>query len=132
MHLESDHKPLEIIVKKPLATAPPKLQRILLRMRKHDYTVEYKPGRKLVLPDMLSRAPLPETIDINNMEEETALHVHLIQSSLPVSKLKLEEIREEIAKDESLKNLSEIIKHGWPETKACLRNSTRMFWELKR
>ena len=101
-------------------------------MRKHDYTVEYKPGRKLVLPDMLSRAPLPETIDINNMEEETALHVHLIQSSLPVSKLKLEEIREEIAKDESLKDLSEIIKHGWPETKACLRNSTRMFWELKR
>ena len=100
-------------------------------MRKYDYTLEYKPGRKLVVPDMLSRAPLPETIDINNMEEEIALHVHLIQSSLSVSKLKLEEIREEIAKDESLKDLSEIIKHGWPETKACLRNSTRMFWDVR-
>ena len=59
---------------------------------------------------MLSRAPLPDATDINNMEEEIALHFHLIQSSLPVSKLKLEEIREETAKDESLKDLIEIIK----------------------
>ena len=83
-------------MKKPLATAPPRLQRILLRMQKNNYTLEYTPGRELVLPDMLSRAPLPETTDINNMEEEIALHVHLIQSSLPVSNPKLEEIREEI------------------------------------
>ena len=91
VYVESDHKPLEVIVKKPLATAPPRLQRILLRMQKYDYTLEYKPGE--VLPDMLSRAPLPETAD-DNMEEEIALHVHLVQSSLPVSKLSLEEIRE--------------------------------------
>ena len=100
-------------------------------MQKYDYTLEYKIGRELVLPDMLFRAPLPETTDINNMEEEIALHVHLIQSSLPVSKPKLEEIREEITKDESLKDLSEIIKHGWPETKACLWNSTCMFWDVR-
>ena len=89
--------------------------------------IYYKPGRELVLPDMLSCAPCcPETTDINNidMEQETALHVHLVQSSLPVSKPKLEEIREEITKDESRKDLSEIIKHGWPETKACLCKST--------
>ena len=95
VHVESAPKPLEIIVKKPLATAPPRLQRILLRMQKYDCTLEYNPGRELVLPDM-SRAPLPETTDINNMEEEIALHVHLIQSRLPVSKPKLEGIREEI------------------------------------
>ena len=96
-------------------------------MQKYDYRLEYKPGRELVLPDMLSCAPCcPETTDINNidMEQETALHVHLVQSSLPVSKPKLEEIREEITKDESRKDLSEIIKHGWPETKACLCKST--------
>ena len=79
-------------------------------MQKYDYTLEYKPERELVLPDMLSRAPLPDTTDINNKEEEIALHVHLIRSSLTVSKLKLEEIREETAKDESLKDLIEIIK----------------------
>ena len=97
-------------------------------MQKCDYTLEYKPGRELVLPDTLRRAPLPETTD-NNMEEEIALHVHLIQSSLLVSKPRLQEIREETAKDESLKDLSEIIKRRWPEAKACLNNSTRMFWD---
>ena len=81
---------------------------------------------------MLSRAPLPDATDINNMEEEIALHVHLIQSSLPVSKLKLEEIREETAKDESLKDLIEIIKREWPERiKACISNSTRMYWDVR-
>ena len=99
-------------MKKPLATAPPRLQRIL---QKYDYMLEYKPGRELALSDMLSRAPLPETTDINNVEEETALQIHLMQSSLPVSKPKLEEIREETAKNESLKDLIEIIKRGWPE-----------------
>ena len=42
-------------------------------MQRCDYTPEYKPGRELVLPDMLPRAPLPETTD-NKMEEEIALH----------------------------------------------------------
>ena len=77
---------------------------------------------------MLSRAPLPETTDINNVQEEIALQIHLIQSNLAVSKPKLEEIREETAKDESLK---EIIKRGWLETKACVSNSTRMYWDVR-
>ena len=99
-------------------------------MQRCDYTPEYKPGRELVLPDMLPRAPLPETTD-NKMEEEIALHVHLIQSILQVSKPRLEEIREETAKDESLKDLSEIIKRRWPETTACLSNSTHMYWDYR-
>ena len=65
------------------------------------------------------------------MEEEITLQIHLIQSSLPVSKPKLEEIREETAKDESLKDLIEIIKRGWPETKAYVSNSTRMYWDVR-
>ena len=80
---------------------------------------------------MLSRAPRPETTDINNVEEEIALQIHLIQSNLAVSKPKLEEIRDETAKDESLKDLIEIIKPGWPETKACVSNSTRMYWHVR-
>ena len=78
---------------------------------------------------MLPRAPLPETTDTKDMEEQLALHVHLIQLSLPVSKPKLEEIREETTKDELLKDLIEIIKRGWPETNACVSNSTCMFWD---
>ena len=37
--VESDHKPLEAITKKPLASAPHRLQRMLLRLQKYDITV---------------------------------------------------------------------------------------------
>ena len=69
VHVESDHKPQEKIRKKPLSTVPPRLQRILLRMQKYHHTLEYKPGKELLLPDMLSCASRPETTD-NKMEEE--------------------------------------------------------------
>ena len=128
--IESDHKPLEAIVKKSLAAAPPRLQRILLRMQKYDYSLEYRPGKELFLPDMLSRAPLSETAD-DNMEEDIALHVHLLTSSLPVSKSKLEEIKDATADDQSLRELKETIKSGWPETKAQAPASIRVYWDVR-
>lgn len=128
--IESDHKPLEAIVKKALASAPPRLQRILLRIQKYDYTLEYKPGKQLVLPDMLYRAPLPETAS-GSMEEEIALHVHLLTFNLPVSKPKLEEIKEATANDPSLKELKEMIKFGWPETKSHTPASIKVYWNIR-
>lgn len=46
------------------------------------------------------------------MEKEIALHAHLVhvQSSLAVLKPKVGEIRDETVKDQSLGDLSEIIK----------------------
>lgn len=66
---------------------------------------------------MLSRAPLPETAD-DNIEEEIALHVHLLTANLPVSKSKLEDIKEATTDDPSLRELKETIVSGWPETKS--------------
>jgi hypothetical protein len=60
--VENDHKPLEIILKKSLHNAPLRLQRMLLRLQKYDFTYKHKPGKDLVVADTLSRAPLP-TID---------------------------------------------------------------------
>jgi len=52
--VESDHRPLESIMKKPLAAAPPRLQRMLLQLQKYSFTLVYKPGKELVLADTLS------------------------------------------------------------------------------
>jgi len=128
--IESDHKPLEAIVKKALTSAPPRLQRVVLRMQTYDYTLEYKPGKGLVLPDMLSRAPLPET-GHGGMEEEIVLHVHSLISNLPVSKPKLEEIKEATANDPSLKELKEMIKSGWPDTKSQTPPSIQVYWNVR-
>ena len=79
---------------------------------------------------MLSRAPLPETA-YGSMEEEIALHVHLLTSNLPVSKPKLEEIKEATANDPSLKELKDAIKSGWPETKSCTPASIQVYWNVR-
>ena len=47
------------------------------------------------------------------MEDEIALHVHMLTSNLPVSKPRLGEINEATVDDPSLK---EMIKSEWPET----------------
>lgn len=50
-HVESDHKPLEMIVKKPLAEAPPRLQHMLLQLQKYSFNLKFKPGTEMVLAD---------------------------------------------------------------------------------
>ena len=42
--VETDHRPLESIVKKPLSKCPLRPQRMLLRLHKYDFKVKYKPG----------------------------------------------------------------------------------------
>ena len=54
--VESDHKPLEIIHKKPLISAPKRLQRMFLRLQKYDLEINYKPGKEMFVADALSRA----------------------------------------------------------------------------
>ena len=43
--IESDHKPLEMIQLKNLTAAPPRLQRMLLRIQHYNVTIKYRPGR---------------------------------------------------------------------------------------
>ena len=55
--VESDHKPLEMIHQKSLASAPPRLQRMLLQLQQYDVTIRYRPGKEMLLADALSRCP---------------------------------------------------------------------------
>ena len=58
IEVHSDHKPLEIIVKKPLNQATARLQRMLLRLQKYQFKLVYQEGTSLYIADTLSRAPL--------------------------------------------------------------------------
>ena len=57
----TDHKPLEVISKKSLRSAPARLQRMLMRIQDFDFTIQYRPGKDMVLADLLSRLPDPAT-----------------------------------------------------------------------
>ncbi|XP_030855067.1 uncharacterized protein K02A2.6-like [Strongylocentrotus purpuratus] len=65
--VETDHKPLEIIQHKHLEAAPPRLQRMLLRLQPYKLTIVYKPGKDVPVANCLSRRPLgpPEHIHLD-------------------------------------------------------------------
>ena len=52
----SDHKPLEQIMKKPLANAPKRLQGMLMRLQRYTVKIVYEQGKNMFLADTLSRA----------------------------------------------------------------------------
>lgn len=53
--VQSDHKLLETIVRKPLLSAPKRLQRMMMHVQKYDLDVVYTPGKHMLLADTLGR-----------------------------------------------------------------------------
>ena len=47
--VETDHKPLESILKKPIISAPPRLQKMIMKIQCYPLVVEYKPGSQLFI-----------------------------------------------------------------------------------
>ena len=61
VEISTDHKPLEAILKKSLSAAPPRLQRMILRLQTYDVNVRHKPGKEIPVADTLSRLQLKDT-----------------------------------------------------------------------
>jgi len=87
--VQTDHQPLEAIIKKPLHKVSPRLQRMLLRLQKYELTLKYVKGKYLCVADSLSRAysDEPPVKDLNNADLETAVHVVL--QNLPITESRL-------------------------------------------
>ena len=65
----------ESIFKKPLNDAPPRLQRMLLKLTKYDLDVRYVPGKQQVISDCLSRAPLSDTEPVSQPEDVIGVYL---------------------------------------------------------
>ena len=63
IYVESDHRPLESLFKKPLSQTLPRIQRMMLKVQKYDFRVHYKSGRELHIADTSSRACISQTED---------------------------------------------------------------------
>ena len=65
---QSDHKPLADIQLKYLSDAPPRLQRLLLKLQPYDITIQYVPGTKVPIADALSRVSPSGKIKIKGLD----------------------------------------------------------------
>ena len=86
--VETDHEPLEALYKEPIDSAPPRIQRIMLRIQKYSFSIVWRKGKDLIIADTLSRAPQPFT-EPNNVEE---YKVHSVRN-LPISDVRIAEFR---------------------------------------
>ena len=77
--LLTDHKPLvPLINTQDLDKTPLRCQRLLLRLRRFNVRAEHIAGKKLFVPDNLSRSPLDTTV--GTMVEEVQVYVDSVES----------------------------------------------------
>ena len=116
--LWADHKPLEMIAKKPLAAAPKRLQRLMMTLMEYDVEIKYRCTPEMYLADTLSRAYLPHEHHPGKADKEVE-KIHLV-NFLSVSKPQIQEIREKTAKDATLQSPKAVILNGWPNQRESL------------
>ena len=112
--LLTDHKPLvPLINNKDLDNTPLRCQRLLMRLMRYNAKAEYSPGKTLVVSDALSRSPINDP-SVSSTEEDVNLHVHLIESNLPVSPGKRSELHTSTRDDATLQSAIGYTLRGWP------------------
>ena len=120
--VQSDHKPLENIQHKNLAKAPPRLQRMLLRIQPYNCTIQYKPGKEMIFADYLSR---------NSPNTAPEIELDKIVHQVSISEEKYKTLQEETAKDTTLNCLKSQIIQGWPEKVQDLPQAIKKYWTVR-
>ncbi|XP_063956823.1 uncharacterized protein LOC135154503 [Lytechinus pictus] len=130
------HRPLEMIWKKPLRSAPPRLQRLLIKVQGYRSQVKYRPRKDMIISDTLSRlhnpkeardVPLDVRVESICSEAEDSHQIDLIY----FGQHKRTELQRETANDHVLRSLWQIVTQGWPETIQELPTSLRQFWSYR-
>ena len=73
--VESDHRALEILFKKPLYLVPPWIAKMMLKVRTYDLNVIFKPGKEMFISDTLSRKPFKTTKGNESCREYTVFSI---------------------------------------------------------
>ena len=131
--VETDHKPIESIWKKPLNRCPPRIQRLMLRLQKYDLSITYKPGKEMFVADTLSRATTKEShsqCEVDREQEEILrIHVNNVLENLNIEEQKKEKLRKETEQDKELNILKAQIQKGWPANKNNVPNEIRQYFQ---
>ena len=143
MFIDTDHKPLEYIMKKSLLRAPKRLQRMLLRLQKFDLDFSYRKGTEMHMADPLSRPYLPlvkqdivdnqEVWNVADKRSPTEVQTEYVDmaESVPIRKLTLQEIKSATEVDAELQASAPFITHGWPERMAEVPSQLQVYFTFR-
>ncbi|CAB3222022.1 unnamed protein product [Arctia plantaginis] len=130
IHIQSDHKPLEIIFKKSLCDAPKRIQRMLLQLVGFDIVVNFIKGVNVNIADAMSRLPATD------MAEKDIIVAKIIEESdglteTGISATTLHEIREHLNEEEVAVRLKWFIENGWPDQEKMLPALMKDWWKVR-
>ena len=121
--LETEQKPLEVILSKSLNQATPRLQHILIRPFPYHFKVRYIPGLTNHVADCLSRLGFQkDTISLPK------LHINQITSQLKARSNSLHNLQIATKDDDKLAILKCIIQQGWPKTIKEVPSEIQPYW----
>uniref|UniRef100_A0A803KB09 Gypsy retrotransposon integrase-like protein 1 n=1 Tax=Xenopus tropicalis TaxID=8364 RepID=A0A803KB09_XENTR len=128
--VQSDHKPLQAILSRPIGQAPARLQRMLLQLQKYDISVSYTPGKLMAIADTLSRA-----VDIKSTDNGEELFdekvVYAMQSTEALSPKLLQMLKVETQKDDTLQAVKDMHTQGWPQRKKQVPSIIHQYWPIR-
>ena len=139
--VETDHKPLEVMIKKLQLAAPRWLQRMLLQLQQYDLNVVYVPVSQQVVADTLSRAPV-EAAPKDTACRDEVIHLGLKDAVfkelkviserdfIPISDMRLTAV-EAAKKDVEQTELRKVISNGWPNKMVEVPEDARKYWNFR-
>ncbi|KAK3091772.1 hypothetical protein FSP39_022529 [Pinctada imbricata] len=129
--LYTDHKPLiPLMNTQDLDRTPLRCQRLLMRLRRFNVKAEHVSGKKLFVPDTLSRSPIDKPSN-NELADEVAAYVHSVESTRPISDQKLDQIRMETAKDPTLQEVMSYTRFGWPNHSRSMKDECKEYYSSR-
>lgn len=90
VNVQTDHKPLEVIVRKLLSAARPCLQCMLLHLQGYDLNVYHVSGKNILLANILSRKFITDSND--QLSEGMDVYIHTVMKNIPFSDERFTEI----------------------------------------
>ena len=130
VEVHTDHRPLEIIFKKPLGKAAPRLQRMLLQLQRYSLDVKFVPGKLMYVADTLSRAFVPGDPK-HGAAEDIEVMVHSLARSLPISDDKRALFTKTTLEDPNMQQLHDVIQQGWPNSIKGVQAQLRPYWNVR-
>ena len=109
-----------MIQRKPIQAALPRLQCMLLKLQKYDYTIQYIPGKDMVLADRLSRFP--------SCTENSPIILHHNIHTINFNSEHLNIIRGATERDPIHSTLYRLTLNGWPENFRSVSHIACHFW----
>ena len=114
----------KVIQHKPIHTAPPQLQQMLLCMQMYDYTIWYKPSKDVVLADQRKSLPFPWINSLPIPIGHNVQHVKLSKSELDI-------IWGSMEHDPVFSSVYHLTLRCWPKWRQEVSCIAILFWECQ-